>query len=170
MPGLTPRVRVETPQSAGTGLPGVQGRGVSWPQPPRTPAARPESPFPCGVLNARDFFGATAEGWGGWICRGETPRPCTPGRFVPAYWGVSTGSPLGRGPSTPRRAESRLFAQESIIFVRKFSSRGREKQIFVRTFTIFAQRKFFVVRKTKFSYEDPKLLCENLVFSYKKRS
>src|SRR5215204_1575928 len=21
-------------------------------------------------------------------CRGETPRPCTPGRFVPAYWGV----------------------------------------------------------------------------------
>jgi cytochrome c553 len=33
-------VGVETPQSAGTNIPGVQGRGVSWPQVPPTPTAR----------------------------------------------------------------------------------------------------------------------------------
>lgn len=33
--------------------------------------------------------------------REETPRLCTPGRFVPACWGVSTGSSVALRASLP---------------------------------------------------------------------
>src|SRR5215204_4876643 len=45
--------RVETPQSSTTDQPGVQGRGVSWPQAPQTPDAHHETIVPfrtCGHL------------------------------------------------------------------------------------------------------------------------
>src|SRR6187402_1604689 len=36
----------------------------------------------------------------------ETPRPCSPGRSVPAYWGVSTGPAAGAGARAARRPPS----------------------------------------------------------------
>ncbi|HEY6552631.1 MAG TPA: hypothetical protein VI669_04710 [Vicinamibacteria bacterium] len=52
-----------------------------------------------GVIGIGMVGGTLGRRWA--TLGGETPRPCSPGRIVPAYWGVSTVPPWGAGPGCP---------------------------------------------------------------------
>jgi len=134
---------VETPQYAGTNLPGVHGRGVSPRRVPSTPALRPVNTVGVKTVKTPQGNGVSRRAagvGGGWGL--ETPRPCTPGRFVPADWGRLYAGPAPAASAPHPRSSTRVantVARGTRAAARAVRVTAREARAFTRVANTLAR-------------------------------